>query len=166
MCVTSPTRGETAMTAKRKITDRVKSDIYLASSSSSQRPKSSQDTSSRTQSITVFFFFQSRNVKIPLECDLMLFKREASLSPLSDSIYMHNEPHKLISRKQQSLTQIPGIIFFYLCRWLEYIYIYTVYIYLYIYIYIHTVYGCVCVCVCVHVRAVIWLPAYPTVCFK
>lgn len=49
---------------------------------------------------------------------------------------MHNKPHKLMTRKQQSLTQIPGIIFFYLS---------LCYIYIYIYMCM-----CVCVCLCVH----------------
>lgn len=46
----------------------------------------------------------------------MLLQREASLFPPWVILYMHNKPHKLMTRKQQSLTQIPGIIFFfYLC---------------------------------------------------
>lgn len=82
MCVTSPTRGKkkkTSYDGKTKNNRRPREVLILTfpASSSSWRPKVHRLQVHKHKAL----LFLSRNVKIPLECDLMLLKREASLSP-------------------------------------------------------------------------------------
>lgn len=75
MCAISPTkRGVKAMTAKLKIKD---PDVYPPSSFSSSKQVHRLQVHKHKASL-----FLSRNVKTPLECDLMLTE-----APLSESIY-------------------------------------------------------------------------------
>ncbi len=144
MCVTSPTNRKKKKKKKlwqqnQKKTKQNKKqtawslnpDVYLPSSSSSWRPKVHRLQVHKHKAL--LFFFLSRNVKIPLVRMWLDVTWTGSLPfPPGVILYMHNKPHKHKTRKQQSLTQIPGIIFsIYVCV---------------IYMCVHV---CVRVCVCV-----------------